>query len=468
MIKLLPLLLALTLTGCFQGAARDTNAQPPSEGNVVATPKASCGPGSRPELGRQGRVTREEQVSGRAALGYTCNSELLGAYTTPNATGTVGGFWVQRYVDAKGQECAIYDTTLMWPTNAGDVEFGVNVLDMSDPSAPAFSTRLLTPGMLSPHESLRLNKKRGLLAAVTGNAAFYPGIVDLYDVSQDCLNPVLLSSTPIGLLGHESGMAPDGLTFYVGSAGGNTLMALDISNPALPVPLWTGNYSSHGLSISDDGTRAYVAAVGANGTSSAELIILDVSQIQARAANPQVSVVGRTSWSPISIPQNAMPFTVDGHPYLMEVDEFGAGSEVGAARIIDIGDEANPEVISNLRLEVHDPQYFDEQGDDPGTSLPIQGYAAHYCNLPSRVNPKIVACSMILSGLRVFDISNPHQPREVAYFNAPLNPRQTPGFEASSWAMSAPDFVPERKEIWYTDGYSGFFAVRLTNGAWPD
>ena len=34
--------------------------------------------------------------------------------------------------------------------------------------------------------------------------------------------------------------------------------------------------------------------------------------------------------------------------------------------------------------------------------------------------------------------------------------------------MSSPSFVPERKEIWYTDGYSGFYVVRVTNDAWPD
>jgi len=38
---------------------------------------------------------------------------------------------------------------------------------------------------------------------------------------------------------------------------------------------------------------------------------------------------------------------------------------------------------------------------------------------------------------------------------------------ASNWAMSSPSFVPERKEIWYSDGYSGFYAIRVTNGAWP-
>jgi hypothetical protein len=33
--------------------------------------------------------------------------------------------------------------------------------------------------------------------------------------------------------------------------------------------------------------------------------------------------------------------------------------------------------------------------------------------------------------------------------------------------MSSPSFVPERGEIWYSDGLSGFYAVRLTNKVAP-
>jgi hypothetical protein len=34
-------------------------------------------------------------------------------------------------------------------------------------------------------------------------------------------------------------------------------------------------------------------------------------------------------------------------------------------------------------------------------------------------------------------------------------------------AMSAPAFVPERGEVWYVDGNSGFYVLKLTNGVWP-
>jgi len=56
-----------------------------------------------------------------------------------------------------------------------------------------------------------------------------------------------------------------------------------------------------------------------------------------------------------------------------------------------------------------------DQGNDQ--NQPFQGYQGHYCSLPSRVDPNIIACSFIMSGLRVFNIVNPAKPVEIAYFN---------------------------------------------------
>jgi hypothetical protein len=444
----------------------------PAPVNITpATARASCGPGSRPETGMQGRVSPEDHESGRAAQGYTCNTTLVGQYIVENAVGSVGGFKVERYTDAAGHDCAYYDTVLLYPTNVFDAEAGVNVLDMSDPTHPLRTAELVTPAMLTPHESVVVSQQRGVLAAVSGNPAFYPGIVDIYDISQDCRNPVLKSSLPTGIFGHESGIAPDGMTFYSASPATKTLVALDISNLSTPLPLWQGNYDSHGLSLSADGNRAYVA-----GTDSG-LIILDVSEVQSRQPSPQVREIARLQWPNMSIPQNAIPVTIKGKPYVVEIDEFSVdgsgtaaahGDTVGAGRIIDISDEAHPKVISEMRLEVHQPENRAAIANDPGAQLPVQGYAGHYCNVPTRVDPPIVACSMIISGLRIFDIRDPHHPKEVAYFNAPVQPRLTPVFAESNWAMSSPSFVPERKEIWYSDGYSGFYAIRVTNNAWPD
>jgi hypothetical protein len=120
-----------------------------------------------------------------------------------------------------------------------------------------------------------------------------------------------------------------------------------------------------------------------------------------------------------------------------------------------------------MRLEVNQPaNRAGDQVNDPGATFQVQGYGGHYCAVPRRTEPGVAACSFIMSGLRMFDIRDPYHPREIAYANFPTNPTK-PGELASSFAMSAPAFAPERGEVWYADGNSGFYNLHITNGVWP-
>ena len=466
----------------FASAAQTLAAEPP----LQPVPRAVCGPGAREETGMQGRISRADHESGLAAQGLRCNTELVGQHTQEKAgqkgtiIGSVGGYKVHRYVDKYGNECAYYDTSLLPPTNIGDLNLGVRVLDMNDPSKPTLSTILASPAMSFPHESLILSEKRGLLMAVAGNLGqtVLPGQVDIYDLNATpelgCKAPVLLSSTPLGIWGHESGLSPDGNTFWASSLSNETVTALDISNPVVPkLIVHQEDVAAHGISISADGNTAYVA----RGQNSNGFEIYDVTSIQSRSANPRMEHVSKLTWNHMSVPQSTIPITVDGHPFVIESDEFlrNGADRTGASRIIDISDPANPFVVSNLRLEVHQEEnrIGGKLQNDPGTSAGgrnpfsfAQDYTGHFCNVPTRVDPPIVACGMSISGLRVFNIEDPYNPREVAYFTAPVQPRVFP--EGSNWAYSMPVFAPERKEVWYSEAYTGFYAVRLTNGAWPD
>lgn len=427
-------------------------------------PRAKCGPGARPEPELQGRVP-----AGFPDDGYVCNTDLV------SHEGHAGGFKVERFLDRAGHQCAYYDTTLLFPVQSiqqlQDQSTGVAVVDMTDPANPVRTETLVTPAMQTPHESLVLSEKRGLLVAVMGNPASNPGVVDVYDLNADCRHPQLQSSTPVGLLGHESGFAPDGNTFYATSLFTGQITAVDLTNPRAPLPVGVYDYPSHGFALSSDGNRGYVAALNQG------LIVVDTSEIQARAPNPRMPEISRLDWAFRSVPQINIPVTIGERPYLVEVDEFSAdeegnyavegnGPHVGAARIIDISDEKAPVVVSDIRLEVNQPKYRDQVGGDPGASSPVQGYAAHYCGVPRQADPGIVACSFIASGLRVFDIRDPYHPREVAYFVAPPAPSPVVS-ERSNFAMSKPSFDAARRHIWYSDGNSGLYAVRLTNGAWP-
>jgi len=440
------------------------------------TPQAKCGPGSRPETSWQGRVPAKDYADGRAAKGYLCNAVEVGHY------GESGGYRVARYVDAHHHVCAFYDSTLLFPADAAQGRpAGVYVLDMTNPHKPKFVTNLDTPGMDTPHESLRLNSKRGLLVAEAGSPATQIGIVDVYSVKDNCLKPTWESTLPIGPFGHESGFSPDGNTFWATATARQGITAIDLRHPDAPEIVWhTEDYGTHGMAISRDGNRAYLAAPCCNyftsvsgfgsDSRSGGVIILDVSQIQNRtisSPNAPVREISRLTWPEISIPQNVIPVTIKRRKYLIEFDEFSSNafqynpdSSVGAARIIDITDEYNPRVVSRIRLAAHNTQARNsDQQNDPGATSGTQGYAAHYCAVPRQKDPGIVACSMILSGLRVFDIRNPAHPREVAYFNMPPS--------GGSHAMSAPAFDAARGDVWYTDGASGFWVVHLTNGAWP-
>jgi hypothetical protein len=464
--------LALTLTLVAAGALVLVSVEGVSaveDRFPAATPAADCGPGSRPETGVQGRVPASDYASGRAAKGYRCNTRRVGHQ------GSTGGFKVLRYTDRRDNTCAYYDSTRTFPADVLEQSrsgLGVVVLDMNRPRAPRVATTLTTPTMLSPHESLLVNQRRGLLAAVMGNAFTNVGLLEIYDISDNCRRPRLLSRTPQGILGHESGWSLDGRTFYGSSSGGNTFVALDVSDPSRPETLFVQqgvNY--HGMRLSGDGRTLYVSNIG-NDLSGATLPgeglrILDVSEIQDRKADPQVRILANLTWKEGSIPQVAQPFRRGKRDYLLQVDEFSRygynsgtleakEAVVGAARIIDVTNPRKPRIISRLRLEVQQPEARIAADGDPGANTPLGGYTAHYCSVPTRKNPRLVACSMIGSGLRIFDISKLARPREAAYFNKPST--------GGAAAFSQPAWDRKRRSVWYSDGTAGFFAIRLTNG----
>lgn len=434
---------------------------------LESVPRARCGPKSNPLGGVQGRVPASAIDAPEAAGGYWCNLKALGRHTIP------GGFRTWRYVDESGRQCAYYDSSPGSPLNALRLAAGgspgVVVLDMSDPEHPVQTDILTALPMRAPHESLNLNRKRGLLAAEMGSGGTYPALMSIYDVSEDCRHPVERSTVLPTRFGHESGFSHDGKTFWIG--GGVGISAVDVSNPAKPRTLWSGNVYAHGLSLSRSGNRLYDADP-INGN----LVILDVSEVQARKPNPEVREISRLTWNTVSVPQNTARMRIDGKPYLLEFDEFGfrfstvsPPDTVGAARIIGLSGEKRPRVVSNLRLEVNQVAEHKAANVDPsplpGASL---SYSGHYCAIPREVDPEIVACSFINSGLRIFNIENPRHPREVAYFVAPPTAPSSQGYKAANFAMSQPAFDRKRREVWYTDATSGFYSLRLSKRAWPN
>ena len=124
--------MVLRLAGLLLLAGAGLSSAPPATAVDAPPPtaKATCGPGSRPETGLQGRAAADDPTR---AEGYRCNLELVSRF------GDRGGYKVHRYVDKAGRECAYYDSTLLFPSNLpsnGANLTGVHVLDMADPTKP--------------------------------------------------------------------------------------------------------------------------------------------------------------------------------------------------------------------------------------------------------------------------------------------------------------------------------------------
>ena len=440
-------------------------------------PKAACGAGSLPETGLQGQVPLADRQSGRSTKGYRCNLALVGQYQGQGTT------WVSQSY----KHCAYHSQA--FPSSLAGPHPGVQIVDVRNPARPRLAGTLTSPAFLgNTWESLKVNEMRGLLAGVWVGPVLGVVFFDIYDIKTDCLHPRLLNSisgTDLGLpantVGHEGNFSPDGRTYWSTGLAGGILTAIDVTNPAKPAVAFLGGagVANHGFELSADGRRLYIASLAPDScaTCTTGLVIFDVSQVQDRVLAPQIRRVGSVSWTDGSIGQHAIPVTWGGKPYLVFVDELGAG----AARIIDISDETAPRVVSKLKLQIHMPEYADVRAADT-TNTGLFGYEGHYCSVDRRTDPTAVACGYFQSGVRVFDVRNPMRPREIAYFNPPAQTGKNallPGSEhaqdyvvvgalndlTADWCSSPPRFVGS--QLWVTCQDNGFMTLKFTNGAYP-
>jgi hypothetical protein len=456
----------------------------PPDALAGAVPKADCGPNDRVETGLQGQTTQFERTSGASEIAYNCNLELVGQFEGEGAS------WQFAWFD----DCGYYDTA----NSPLQQRRGTVVIDASDPAHPQATAILDDAAMLDPWESLKVNKRRKLLGGTKGSGGVPTDRqFAFYDVS-DCAHPKLLSVVDVpDHRGHAGDFAPDGLTYYGTGGGGWT--AMDISDPSNPRKIlrWVppdGIGRPHDLSISDDGTRMYVAQPGRPNDPTLPtpngLVIVDVSDIQFRRPNPQVRTISTLFWRDGSTAQVPQPVRIKGKPYIVFVDELGSGflgpqgprdacaqglPPFGMARIIDISDERNPKIISRLMLEIHDPANCSAVVED-NAGINIFGYDSHYCTVDNPNNAKLVGCGHFGAGLRVFDIRDPYHPKEIAYYKPPARRREVRpgsnlyqrnllGDRTIDWASSNVRFVNKNGEyqIWFTSQDNGFQIVRFTN-----
>jgi hypothetical protein len=423
---------------------------PSSDGFPASIPKAHCGPTDHTESGLQGETSLQERMSGDSETAYNCNLQLVGEEDQDAYQGAYSQDGPAYY-----DVCAYYGTDRGFTTGQG-----IKVIDVSDPRHPVVAGMLTDTGAaLAPHETVSTNAKTRLLAAGQTNGSNFA----VYDIS-DCRHPVLKgqidASTPS--FHHMGAFAPDGKTYYAGQndqTPGGFVYPFDVSDPAHPKLLqphqYMGDGRPHSLTLNSssflpgvpEGTLAFVGqnvqfpyATGGDG-----LVVEDVSDYQMRLPNPQIRIIS-TLFTPLGGAESMIQVKIKGHPYLVTTDEAGGAggrpdgwpgacargaSPFGFPQLVDIADPTNPKIISKLRLEVSDPANCemlrqetppDAPGTAPGTNLPANSGTTNYseetCVPDNPEDTKMLACSFQNAQLRVFDVSEPTDPKEIAYWKS--------------------------------------------------
>jgi len=445
---------------------------------AASVPIAKCRKGDNRETVLAGLTATSERTSGATDKGFNCNTDLVGQF---EGEGSSYGF-------AWFQDCAYYSTANL----PQQQHKGVVVLDVSNSTQPKVTTYLTTAAMSEPWESLKVHELKKYLAGVQFNGLGF----DVYDISGDCKNPQLLSSVnmPVGVGGHAGNFNGDGTIYYATQLSPvGRVYPIDINDPAHPKPMtsWSlpNSQALHDHSVSADGTRMYLTQIGNPLTGSANgLLILDVSDIQNRVANPQYRIVSSLFWEDGATAQQAIPLTYGGKKHLLFTDEHGAGGSArnsnsakanacarglppnGFARIVDISDEAHPKVVSKLMLESADPANC---AVVLANTPDVISSSSHYCGVDRADNPTIAACTYREAGLRIFNIADPASPREIGYYKPRARrnearvgsvfwgPQYAAGAERTVDQSSSNVRVVNGNEFWFTSHDNAFQVVRL-------
>ena len=424
------------------------------------------GPGDRPETTLQGGLTVAERDVPGGFQGQWCGMRQV-AHEPLALRGSFGD------VQLIGL-CAY--ASMRDPSNLALPTTGTSVIDMRVPSQPVWTQTLRTPAMQRAYSALEV-QKTFMVAAFKDFGPNGTNPFDVYDVSGDCLQPRLLSTTNTPSGNHDGWLTPDTNTYYGIPFGGQTIQQnpnridmhlMDLTDKANPKPLlnWNRNQlppeirdrllptrNFHDVSTNDAGTRVYLALYGGNnalggfpadgsGRCANGLLILDSSDVALRRPNPQLRYVSFVSWCDPKTDPAFHYFDVDfddgstaashateyvihenGKEYIVSTDESGAGldgewnvhpRQRTFSRLIDISDETQPRIVSTFKPDVNDPDNVVKVMTDQ-----INGGMLHYIGFDDRYKMRLVFYAGANQGIRVVDFRDPHHPKEIAYYKAP-------------------------------------------------
>ena len=136
------------------------------------------------------------------------------------------------------------------------------------------------------------------------------------------------------------------------------------------------------------------------------------------------------------VPQEAGPFAGPAQPWLT-----------------DVGDPYHPKTVVQFGLEINDPKNCPEQLQAK------ENESVHYHDVDDPTDTTFVTASMWNAGIRLFDVRNPTQPTEVAYFN-PADVDRTSNVDLDhAWGHIR--YLPDKGQLWFGTADGGFWVVGI-------
>jgi hypothetical protein len=426
----------------------------PSTGSAAGP--SSCGRNDLPETGLQGEVPLRDQLSGRAAHGYNCGLALVGHVALSGASANMAWAGHCAYVASVGS--------------------GINVVDVSDPQHPVVTTTLHGPGSDLSIETIAAKQigSRGVLVAGRYGLASgvpVPAPMDIYDAS-DCAHPRFVTTFSFPENIHNLTFSPDGNRVYATLP----LQVVDLHDLAHPVYL--GN-------LEHDIPQANVAsAIGVNGVSYLAHEVWtspDGNTLYLGGQTPEFSyftIADITDWparKPVVLSQvegrghSIRLANINGRTYVVHSEESIVGPTAkgcvsptlnpfaGAAQpwLSDVTDPRHPVMrVSQMTLAINDPSNCLTEATDG------EDASVHYHDVDNAAHTRFVMASMWNAGLRIFDVRQPLQPKEIAYFNPGtfLTPSDSALLD-KAWGHIHYDAATG--QIWFATQSGGFWVVEL-------
>ena len=411
-----------------------------------------------------------------ALAGTLIPADAAAPKPAPSRYGTTRGFEVlaQVGVGGRGNNSPVAVAgRCVYVGDRGD-QYGIAIFDAANPRKPK-QVGLIKPVPRLTQREMRADDALDLLVVENlGTAGGFVGNIEIYDI-RNCAKPVKLATydtsprPPHEFFLWRDPKRPGRVLLYVTfTLFSPDLEVLDITDPRAPklVAAYdigvdiaqrpqaapsSGSGYLHSISVSDDGTRAYM------GTWDFGMYVADTSDL----ANALPLAVIRPVGLPVEYDGNVHGgVKVPGRPYVVMVEEgyanAGDGCPFGWLRMADITDPTLPKLAGEFKLQENDC--------DRATAL-NGTFTAHN----QTVFPNVALVPWYGGGLRAVDISNPKQPVEAGVFvpKPRFDPEQRdnrlyfPGAEADPWTGAMWSYpVVQNGLIYVVDIDLGLFILR--------